>query len=119
MEQRALGASGLTVPAVGMGTWRTFDVRGAAASANARAVVDVALAAGAPRSDSSPMHGAAAQVLGKALRAASPRARPLASGGQPRTIPPPALHHVGPRARVGSHLDREDGRAKIFIRRAP
>ncbi len=67
MEQRALGRTGLTVPAVGMGTWRTFDVRGAAPSANARAVVDAALAAGAALFDSSPMYGAAEAVLGAAL----------------------------------------------------
>jgi aryl-alcohol dehydrogenase-like predicted oxidoreductase len=29
METRALGSSGLDVPVVGMGTWRTFDVRDA------------------------------------------------------------------------------------------
>ncbi len=34
MELRALGATGLTVPAVGMGTWRTFDVVGAALEAD-------------------------------------------------------------------------------------
>ncbi len=54
MEQRVFGQTGLTVPAVGMGTWRTFDVRGAAATANARAVVDAALSAGASFFDSSP-----------------------------------------------------------------
>lgn len=50
-----------------MGTWRTFDVHGAAAEANARAIVDDALAAGAAFFDSSPMYGAAEQVLGRAL----------------------------------------------------
>jgi aryl-alcohol dehydrogenase-like predicted oxidoreductase len=68
MEQRVLGATGLTVPAVGMGTWRTFDVRGQAAEANARAVVDAALAAGSSFFDSSPMYGEAERVLGAALR---------------------------------------------------
>jgi aryl-alcohol dehydrogenase-like predicted oxidoreductase len=29
MEQRAFGRSGIDVPAVGMGTWQTLDVRGA------------------------------------------------------------------------------------------
>jgi aryl-alcohol dehydrogenase-like predicted oxidoreductase len=50
-----------------MGTWRTFDVHGAAAEANARAVVDAALAAGATFFDSSPMYGEAERVLGQAL----------------------------------------------------
>jgi aryl-alcohol dehydrogenase-like predicted oxidoreductase len=67
MERRRLGASGLEVPVVGMGTWRTFDVRGASAEANARAVVDAALAAGANFFDSSPMYGEAERVLGAAL----------------------------------------------------
>jgi aryl-alcohol dehydrogenase-like predicted oxidoreductase len=51
-----------------MGTWRTFDVRGQAAEANARAVVDHALAAGASFFDSSPMYGEAERVLGNALQ---------------------------------------------------
>jgi aryl-alcohol dehydrogenase-like predicted oxidoreductase len=68
MERRTLGQSGLTVPAIGMGTWRTFDVRDAAAEQQRRAVVDAALAAGANFFDSSPMYGAAERVLGAALR---------------------------------------------------
>jgi diketogulonate reductase-like aldo/keto reductase len=64
METRLLGSSGLTVPVVGMGTWKTFDVRGAAAEANCRAVVEAAVAAGATLFDSSPMYGEAERVLG-------------------------------------------------------
>jgi aryl-alcohol dehydrogenase-like predicted oxidoreductase len=67
METRPLGISGLVVPAVGMGTWLTFDVRGAAAEVNARAVVDQALESGANFFDSSPMYGEAERVLGGAL----------------------------------------------------
>jgi aryl-alcohol dehydrogenase-like predicted oxidoreductase len=67
MEHRALGASGLTVPVVGMGTWSTFDVRGTAAEANARRVVDRALEADAIFFDSSPMYGESERVLGQAL----------------------------------------------------
>lgn len=67
MERRSLGASGLTVPVIGMGTWRTFDVRGGAAEASARAVVDTALEHGSRFFDSSPMYGEAERVLGGAL----------------------------------------------------
>lgn len=67
METRMLGRTGLRVPVVGMGTWRTFNVRGAAAERNARAVVDAAFAAGATFFDSSPMYGEAERVLGAAL----------------------------------------------------
>lgn len=67
MDLRALGSSGLTVPAVGMGTWKTFDVRGTRADASARAVLDSALAARANFVDSSPMYGEAERVLGAAL----------------------------------------------------
>ena len=67
MGERPLGSSGLVVPVVGVGTWRTFDVRGDAAEANARAVVDAALGAGATFFDSSPMYGEAERVLGRAL----------------------------------------------------
>ena len=67
MNIRDLGGSGLRVPAVGMGTWSTFDVRGPDAEANARTVVDRALEAGANFFDSSPMYGEAEGVLGLAL----------------------------------------------------
>ena len=68
MEQRLLGKTGLRVPAVGMGTWRTFDVRGASAEKRAGTTVDAALAAGARFIDSSPMYGEAERVLGSVLR---------------------------------------------------
>ncbi|MBF6589826.1 MAG: aldo/keto reductase [Ktedonobacterales bacterium] len=67
MEYRALGASGLRVPVIGLGTWRTFDVRGREAEQNVRAIVDATLAAGAGFFDSSPMYGEAERALGHAL----------------------------------------------------
>jgi aryl-alcohol dehydrogenase-like predicted oxidoreductase len=67
MEHRALGDGGPELPVVGMGTWRTFDVRGSQGVAAARRVVDAALAAGVRVFDSSPMYGAAEEVLGAAL----------------------------------------------------
>jgi aryl-alcohol dehydrogenase-like predicted oxidoreductase len=67
MERRALGSSGFEVPVVGMGTARTFDVRGRAAEVTSRRIVEEALAEGANLFDSSPMYGEAERVLGLAL----------------------------------------------------
>jgi aryl-alcohol dehydrogenase-like predicted oxidoreductase len=68
MEERALGhTSGLTVPAVGMGTWQTLDVRGAGAERTAHEVVAAALASGSRFVDSSPMYGEAERVLAEGL----------------------------------------------------
>ena len=67
MERRVLGSSGLKVPVVGMGTSRTFDVRGRAAEATSRRIVEEALDNGASLFDSSPMYGEAERVLGLAL----------------------------------------------------
>jgi len=66
MEQRQLGQAGFAVPVVGMGTWKTFDVRGAEVQRR-RQVVDVALEVGMRLFDSSPMYGEAERVLGEAL----------------------------------------------------
>ena len=69
MEQRPLGTTGLDVPAVGMGTWKTLDVRGGAAEERAHAIVAEALDAGARFVDSSPMYGEAERVLAEGLGA--------------------------------------------------
>jgi aryl-alcohol dehydrogenase-like predicted oxidoreductase len=67
MERRTLGPNGFKVPVVGMGTSRTFDVRGRAAEATSRRIVEEALDVGANLFDSSPMYGEAERVLGLAL----------------------------------------------------
>jgi aryl-alcohol dehydrogenase-like predicted oxidoreductase len=69
MERRALGAGGPEVPVVGLGTWQTLDVRGAAAEASAHEVVAAALDAGATFVDTSPMYGEAERVLAGGLGA--------------------------------------------------
>jgi aryl-alcohol dehydrogenase-like predicted oxidoreductase len=74
MEWRAFGASGLRVPVVGMGTWRTFDVRGKPEQAERRALVDDALQLGVRFFDSSPMYGEAERVLGATLTGSRERA---------------------------------------------
>ena len=74
MERRRLGTSGLDVPVIGMGTWKTFDVRTPAEVAQRRKVVDVALECGTQLFDSSPMYGAAEHVLGRALEGRRDRA---------------------------------------------
>ena len=74
MEVRPLGISGLETPVIGMGTWATFDVRGGAGEAQARAVVDAAVDNGSTFFDSSPMYGEAERVLGLTLAGRRERA---------------------------------------------
>lgn len=62
MQRRQLGRTGIDVPAIGMGTWRTFDTR-----ADRRWLVEEALAAGIDLFDSSPMYGRAEETLARAL----------------------------------------------------
>lgn len=68
MEQRDLGQTGLRVSVVGMGTWKTFNVRSDEATHNARVIVDTAIAGGSYFFDSSPMYGEAERVLGGTLQ---------------------------------------------------
>ena len=67
MDHRALGQSGVDVPVIGMGTWRTFDVRSERDADYRRSVVDAAVTAGTTLFDTSPMYGEAERVLAKAL----------------------------------------------------
>jgi aryl-alcohol dehydrogenase-like predicted oxidoreductase len=67
VERRPFGSSGYDVPVVGMGTWKTFDVRGDRVESERRTVVEAAIARGATFFDSSPMYGEAERVLGAAV----------------------------------------------------
>jgi aryl-alcohol dehydrogenase-like predicted oxidoreductase len=62
MERRQLGSSGIEVPAIGMGTWRTFDT-----DEDRGPIVEEAIAAGMDLFDSSPMYGRAEDTLARAL----------------------------------------------------
>jgi aryl-alcohol dehydrogenase-like predicted oxidoreductase len=67
MELREFGRTGIAVPAIGMGTWRTFDARTERDLAVSRTVVDAALAGGTTLFDTSPMYGESERVLGETL----------------------------------------------------
>jgi diketogulonate reductase-like aldo/keto reductase len=71
---RTIARSGERVPAVGLGTWLTFDVpiQDIEAMARRRAVLDRFFALGGGLIDSSPMYGHAEAVLGELL----PRQKP-------------------------------------------
>jgi diketogulonate reductase-like aldo/keto reductase len=63
---KRIPASGEELPAIGIGTWQTFDVRGdPAARAPLREVLKAFSEAGGRVVDSSPMYGAAESVVGE------------------------------------------------------
>jgi aryl-alcohol dehydrogenase-like predicted oxidoreductase len=62
MQRRSLGGTAISVPVIGMGTWRTFDTND-----DRRPLVRAALAAGIDLFDSSPMYGRAEDVLARAI----------------------------------------------------
>ncbi len=65
MEDRSLGRSGVSVPAVGLGTWRRLEA--AAAAGRDRKLIGTAIAAGIRLIDTSPMYGDAERLLADAL----------------------------------------------------
>ncbi len=69
MEHRRFGRTGIDVPVIGMGAWKTFDVSGARAEDERRAIVEAAVAAGTTLFDTSPMYGEAERVLAAAIGA--------------------------------------------------
>src|ERR1700748_2377144 len=65
LEHRSLGRGRLSVPVVGLGTWRRLEA--AAAADRHRELIQAAIAAGIRLIATSPMYGAAARLLSDAL----------------------------------------------------
>ena len=72
VNMRTIPASGERIPAVGMGSWLTFDIAGAGNPAvrtdALRAVLQTFLDRGGRLIDTSPMYGSSEQVIGELLR---------------------------------------------------
>jgi aryl-alcohol dehydrogenase-like predicted oxidoreductase len=66
MIRRHFGRAAFHVPAIGMGTWKTFDVPDREVPSR-RDLIDVALHHGVNLYDSSPMYGRAERVLAEAI----------------------------------------------------
>ena len=78
--ERRIAADGTQVPAVGLGTWITFNVgRDATLRANAVAVMRAFFAGGGRLIDSSPMYGSSQDVVGHGLAALGEQARVYAA----------------------------------------
>jgi diketogulonate reductase-like aldo/keto reductase len=72
---KSIPSSGETIPAVGLGTWITFNVgEDAALRGDCAAVMRAFFEAGGRMIDSSPMYGSAQAVVGDGLKALGPRA---------------------------------------------
>ena len=75
MLTRPIPSSGEALPVIGLGTWQTFDVGGAAASAPPWAGAPEVLRPGARLIDSSPMYGRSEAVVGDLLKQSARRRR--------------------------------------------
>src|SRR4051812_8688572 len=64
---RAIHASGETLPAIGLGTWITFDVTDPRDRAVRAEILRAFFDAGGRVVDSSPMYGASEQTIGAAM----------------------------------------------------
>jgi len=73
MEERSFGATGWTVPVIGLGTWAVFDR--ADGDRIAQDVVATAITCGVNLFDSSPMYGPAERHLGAAVAEQRERVR--------------------------------------------
>jgi len=79
-RMRAIASGGERVPAVGLGSWITFNVgRDAAARASCADVMHAFFAAGGRLIDSSPMYGSSQEVIGEGLRRLGAQARVFAA----------------------------------------
>src|SRR5690349_11147217 len=67
MEHRPLGKTGLSCSAVGLGTWKVFNVTSPQDKSTCRQVVDEAVSGGSNLFDSSPMYGHSEHVLAECL----------------------------------------------------
>jgi aryl-alcohol dehydrogenase-like predicted oxidoreductase len=65
MENRSLGRGRVSVPVVGLGTWRRLEA--AATAGQWRELIEAAIAAGIRLFDTSPMYGDAERLLAGAL----------------------------------------------------
>jgi diketogulonate reductase-like aldo/keto reductase len=70
---RPIPATGEALPAIGLGTWITFDVTDAAARRTRAEILRAFFEAGGRLVDSSPMYGASEETIGAALPADAPR----------------------------------------------
>jgi diketogulonate reductase-like aldo/keto reductase len=77
--RKTIPATGETLPVIGLGTSRTFDVGGEDALANLAEVIQAFFENGGKLIDSSPMYGAAEQVIGVLLKRVKHRDRLFAA----------------------------------------
>jgi aryl-alcohol dehydrogenase-like predicted oxidoreductase len=106
MESRSFGRDGPRLPVIGLGTWKTLDVRGERDEASRRELINAALEVGARVFDSSPMYGESERVLATALRGK------LADAFVATKVWTPSATDA--RAQIENALDLYEGRVDLY-----